>query len=553
MLIKLTHGTVYDPIYCKNGVIEDIFIQDERIVTPPNANTKIDKVYDLTGKVVMAGAIDLHSHMSGGPVNIARLMFPEGYVIDTATNPPTLKRNGGLFLPRDIGYLYAKMGYTAAFEPAILPMQARQTHLEMQDIPIIDKGGYVVLGNEDFLLRLLAESAQQQTINDYVGWILQATQCIGIQVVNPGGINAFKFNQRRLDLDEPHKYYGVTPRQILHTLALAVHQLGIPHPLHVQGCHFGVPGNIKTTLDTLSGIEGIPIHLTHIQFHSYGTEGKRQFSSSAARLAEAINRHINITVDIGQIMFAPTVIISSEASLNSAGYYCHPEVSKWIAMDIECEGGCTAVPFHYRQDNFVNALQWTIGLELFLLINDPWRVFLTTDHPNGADFTTYPHLIRLLMDRNFRNDRLATLHPEVATTSLLKNIHREYSLYDIAVLTRAGVARILGLHDRGHLGKGAIADITVYTNQDNKENMFAVPDYVFKNGELVVKAGKIVKTISGGTHVVRPHFYTGIESKLQDYFTRFHTTSLRNFSITDDEIIRDGQGRLLMHPCKKTI
>jgi formylmethanofuran dehydrogenase subunit A len=120
-------------------------------------------------------------------------------------------------------------------------------------------------------------------------------------------------------------------------------------------------------------------------------------------------------------------------------------------------------------------------------------------------------------------------------------------------LTRAGVARILGLHDRGHLGKGAIADITVYTNQDNKENMFAVPDYVFKNGELVVKAGKIVKTISGGTHVVRPHFYTGIESKLQDYFTRFHTTSLRNFPITDDEIIRDGQGRLLMHPCKKTI
>ena len=153
MLIKLTHGTVYDPIYCKNGVIEDIFIQNERIVPPPDANTKIDKVYDLTGKVVMAGAIDLHSHMSGGPVNIARLMFPEGYIIDTTTNPPILKRSGGLFLPRDIGYLYAKMGYTAAFEPAILPIQARQAHLEMQDIPIIDKGGYVVLGNEDFFLR----------------------------------------------------------------------------------------------------------------------------------------------------------------------------------------------------------------------------------------------------------------------------------------------------------------------------------------------------------------------------------------------------------------
>ena len=97
MLIKLTNGTVYDPIYCKNGVIEDIFIQNERIVTQPDANIKIDKVYDLTGKIVMAGAIDLHSHISGGQINVARLMFPEDYVIDTAPNPPSLKRNGNLF------------------------------------------------------------------------------------------------------------------------------------------------------------------------------------------------------------------------------------------------------------------------------------------------------------------------------------------------------------------------------------------------------------------------------------------------------------------------
>ena len=65
------------------------------------------------------------------------------------------------------------------------------------------------------------------------------------------------------------------------------------------------------------------------------------------------------------------------------------------------------MPFKYRDKNFVNALQWAIGLEIFLLVNDPWRVFLTTDHPNGAPFTTYPHLIRLLMDRTFRNERLA--------------------------------------------------------------------------------------------------------------------------------------------------
>ena len=40
----------------------------------------------------------------------------------------------------------------------------------------------------------------------------------------------------------------------------------------------------------------------------------------------------------------------------------------------------------------------------FLLIDDPWRVFFTTDHPNGAPFTAYPELFALLMDRQARNE-----------------------------------------------------------------------------------------------------------------------------------------------------
>ena len=37
--------------------------------------------------------------------------------------------------------------------------------------------------------------------------------------MNPGGISAFKFNQRKLDLDEKHVYYVITPRDIILTLA----------------------------------------------------------------------------------------------------------------------------------------------------------------------------------------------------------------------------------------------------------------------------------------------------------------------------------------------
>ena len=41
-------------------------------------------------------------------------------------------------------------------------------------------------------------------------------------------------------------------------------------------------------------------------------------------------------------------------------------------------------------------------------------MFLTTDHPNGAPFYTYPHLIRLLMDKGFRDEMLQKINPDAA-------------------------------------------------------------------------------------------------------------------------------------------
>ena len=116
---------------------------------------------------------------------------------------------------------------------------------------------------------------------------------------------------------------------------------------------------------------------------------------------------------------------------------------KWVVMDIECDNGCGVVPMKYRDKSFVNALQWAIGLELFLLVNDPWRLFLTTDHPNGAPFYYYPHLIRLLMDRGFRNDMLQKIHPDAQAATILPTIERESTLYEVAIMTRAGPAKSL--------------------------------------------------------------------------------------------------------------
>jgi len=548
MLTKLTGGRIYDPANSINNEVKDIYIRDGRIVTKRD-DESVDKEIDVRGKVVMAGAIDMHTHIGGGKVNIARTMLPEDHAADVVARTELMRSGSGHAAPSTLtaGYRYAEMGYTAGFEPAILPINARQAHMEMHDTPIIDKGGYVMLGSDDFLLRMMASNNDQEAINNYVAWTMNHSHAIGVKVVNPGGINAFKFNQRKLDLDEKNQFYGVTPRDILLRLAQAVKELGVPHPLHVHGCNLGVPGNLGTTIDTMEGINGLPMHMTHIQFHSYGTEGDFKFSSGSAQIAEVINKHKNITADVGQILFGQTVTASGD---NMRQHAAHPHASpnKWVCMDIECDAGCGVLPFKYKDQSYVNALQWMIGLETFLMVDDPWRVFLTTDHPNGAPFTSYPHLIRLLMDKTFRNDILSTLHPEAQKASHLASLDREYSLYEIAIMTRAGAAKLVGLADRGHLSIGGAADITVYTDDEDREKMFSKPDYVFKDGTMVVKDGELIEVTWGTTHVVKPEYDNSIEKALKPYFDKYHTQTMGNFKISDDEIVDDGRGSLTVQP-----
>ena len=164
-------------------------------------------------------------------------------------------------------------------------------------------------------------------------------------------------------------------------------------------------------------------------------------------------------------------------------------------------------------------------------------MFLTTDHPNGGSFLAYPKLIRLLMDRSYRNDALAAINPAAAALSTLGSLKREYTLEEIAIMTRAAPARILGLTQHGRLTPGAVADVVLYEPQSDVEQMFAAPRYVFKSGELVAEHGRIVAEPRGNVHVLRPQFDRGIEAVLGDYFDRFHSMRLASFAIDRDELL----------------
>lgn len=490
MRTRIHSGRIVDPASSVDAV-GDIWIDGDRIVRPsPSvapewiANPTTVHV-DARGCTVMAGGIDMHTHIGGGKVSIARMLMADQIQSHAFKSNTTLADSDYLPAASVTARRYLDMGYTTCFEPAVIPCNARSAHAEMADVAGIDTGGYCLLGNDDVLLSMIADDLPQAVINDYVAWMVVATQCIAVKVVNPGGISAFKFNTRKFDVDTPHPRYGVTPGRIIRTLCRAVHEIGLAHPLHVHCSNLGVPGNIDSTLATIAAADGLPIHLTHAQFHCYGTDGPFGMSSAAAKLVAAMADHPNVTIDVGQVMFGQTVTISADA-MHQYEHFRFAKPKQSALLDIELEAGCGVVPFKYVRRQYVHSLQWAIGLELFLMVDDPSRVFLTTDHPNGGPFTTYPHLIGLLGDRTLRETAIAEIHADAAASTSLAGIDREYSIADVATMTRSAPAAILGLSDRGNLAPGSIADVVVYENKTSIEAMFGKPRYVFRRGRLLL-------------------------------------------------------------------
>ena len=143
---------------------------------------------------------------------------------------------------------------------------------------------------------------------------------------------------------------------VILTLARGLLELGITHPLHVHGCNLGIPGNVETTLATIRATDGLPLHLTHIQFHSYATEGERHFSSGAAAIADLLKKYPHISIDVGQVMFGQTCTASGDSMRQYNGAK-NADPKRWVVMDIECDAGCGVVPFRYRDSSYVHSLQ----------------------------------------------------------------------------------------------------------------------------------------------------------------------------------------------------
>jgi formylmethanofuran dehydrogenase subunit A len=392
------------------------------------------------------------------------------------------------------------------------------------------------MGNNVLLFKLL-EQGRHEEFRNTVAWLLAASKSYTAKLVNPGGDEAWKGrrNANVTRLDEKIEPFELTPRQVIGALIEAVDELGLPHPAHIHCNNLGHSGNFETTLETMRIAEGHRAHITHIQFHSYGHAADKSSdnaTSKAREIAEYVNTHPNISADVGQVMFGKATAMTADAPL--AYMLSRLAKGKWVNADTEHESGCGIVPFAYQDRIYTHALQWAIGLELFLMSKDPWRMVLSTDHPNGGSFLCYPKLIRLLMDREFRKQEMAKVNPRaLRATALAEGLDREYTLSEIAIVTRAGPARLLGLTGKGHLGIGADADITIYEEQEDKEEMFGAPRYVTKDGELIIEDHEFRADYEGRVLHVAPDYDPGVVEAIRPFFEENYSIRFDNYPVND--------------------
>jgi formylmethanofuran dehydrogenase subunit A len=537
--LRIKGGLLVDPANGVDGEIRDLWVSGGKVVAPPDdSHAASVRTIDARGYVVMPGGVDVHSHIAGGKVNAARALRPEdartrGWAHRAGIRAGTCGINPTTFAT---GYLYAGLGYTTAIDASIPPLSARHAHHEFADTPLIDKAFLVLMGNNHAIMDQIRE-CRPTAVRDTIAWFMSATKGYGVKVVNPGGVERWKQGGGVVSsLDDTVEHFGISPRSIMTSVARAVDELGLPHPMHLHGLSLGIPGNWETTLETMRALDGHRLHMAHIQFHSYGPAGTKssQFDSRVAPLAEYVNTHSEISVDVGQVLFGETTSMTADGAVGH--FLAGITGRKWVNIDIEMETGCGVVPITYSDKNSVHALQWAIGLEWFLLVDNPWQVALSTDHPNGGSFLAYPRIIALLMDPELRAEAIAALPESVRTRCALKDISREYTLSEIAVITRAAPARMLGLAHKGHLGTGADADVTIYAPDADKERMFATPRYVLKGGELVVDDGEVRSSTLGRTLHVSPRFDDAIVPEIASRIGRDYTIEYANYEVTEEDL-----------------
>ncbi|MFX1513598.1 MAG: formylmethanofuran dehydrogenase subunit A, partial [Promethearchaeota archaeon] len=383
LLIK--DGFVYDPLNGINGDKVDICVSNGKIVEQCAQDAK---VINAANKIVMPGGIDIHTHVAGSNLTSGRGLRPEDMRLGIKPATTFLRAESGNTMPNTFatGHRYIEMGYTMICQPGMPPIKGRETHEELSDIPFVDKTAMTLCEKNWFILRYFREKQFEEAKN-FLAWLLWATKGSATKLVNPGGTEAWGFGKNVKSLDDVVPHFDITPREIITGFQRINEDLGLHHSIHLHLNQLGKPGNYQIALDTFRALEDISApshlsrtqsaHITHVQFSAFGGTSWRDFCSAADSIAEYINHHDHLTLDSGAVVFGPATTLTADGPVQ----YDIGNLTrlKWANSDVELETGAGIVPFVYDPKSLTSSIQWAIGLELYLLIKDPWKIMMSTD------------------------------------------------------------------------------------------------------------------------------------------------------------------------------
>jgi formylmethanofuran dehydrogenase subunit A len=559
--LLIRNGFVVDP---KNGVneVKDIAIRDGKIVDAVNPEEAED--IDAGGRLVVAGGVDIHAHLATPKVDAGRVLRCDQSRMDPYTYSDLCRSGVWASVPPThiTGYKFSELGYTFVTEAASAGVVARHTHEELGEIQPHDKIMFPLFDNHETVMDY-ARDKQYDKLAAFVAWMLRAAKGYTVKAVNPAGVCEWGWGGNVESLDQRISCFDVTPREIITGLIEASERLGLPHSLHLHANLLGRPGNSDITVQTMEIANKIPtnrpsglnLHMTHIQFHAYAGDNYITFKSGAEPVAKYIKEHKNISTDLGQVVFSDTTTMTADGPWewvlrNISG-------NRWCNDDVELECGGGVVPYVFKRSSRVNAVQWAIGLEIALMVHDPWRVFPTTDHPNAGTFINYPFIASWLMSRKARENVLKEIKSGAQRRMILPSLDGEYTLQEYITSTRAGPARTLGLSDKGHLGIGADADVAIY-DLDPKQELANAPDKLvrafsqawmtIKDGIVVQKAGKMVAIPKGRTYwidaQVAPDLAATVEQDIRQRFEKYYTVQFENYPVSKAYLHRSAPIRL---------
>jgi len=418
MTIHIRNGTVYDPKNGLEGEKMDIFVAEGKIVD----EIKPDAIIDATDKTVMAGGIDVHSHVATYGLNLARFTF--GF--------PTVGA---------IGHAYARMGYTHVNEPLMTLNTASYVHHELSSIPLVDTSALLVLSLYDIDKEI--REGDKASVKSALPLLLDLTKSIGIKIYDIRVRYAKKgFFYRGIDVTKCLKFFYdlyKAPKVLLRTY----------------------PELLDEDTDLLRGF--------HMALIGSGIDDDARYEAAIEILKKGG------AVDLGIV--SP---YQDEAVNMRIGYGAATE--KFMSMDIGLEQPLIISEVDEKREGNTKSLRFALDALEYLPSS---IISFSTDSPSGCLFSSYPKLFAWLLSCGNRKE-------------LAGELDAEYSLYELAQITRTNPARQLGLENKGHLGIGADADIAIYDLDENTdgwelEKRLGNCSFLLKGGETIIREGKLNK------------------------------------------------------------